>query len=604
MNDRFEQLDALIADLLDERLDAAGRAQLQRMLRDNAEARRHYAEFVATQSMIRRVVSRRVQGSGFRVQAEVSTPTLRPRRSVWYLSAASVAALIALTATAWFVYFPEPRTLTPEPSAATQSIAMLSDISEDVVFEPSDQPLALGHNLAAGPIHLRRGTAQVLFGSGAVVDLTGPCEFRMINAQLGVLSSGAIQAYVPEAARGFTVQSPHATVIDLGTRFGMHALPAGPTRIRVREGHVQVIPRLADLADRAAMTLGRGQQVTIDPAAGLIARGAFAAEGVRLSIASVRACNTSGEPRSPDREQVEQAVDNNFASKYLNANLNGAGLAVCPAEGLSIVRSLTLTAAADHAERDPASFIFEGSNDGGESWAPIASGPVPAFATRSATQTIAFENDAYFAAYRVSFPTVAGRGATCVQIAEVEIAADELMADVTHPELVAAAFNLHGEPKPNDPKESAARAIDNDPSTKYLNFNKDGAGLTITLDAPAIVRGLSLTTANDDPERDPASFTLQGSRDGERFVDIMREVNIAPVAERYFTRNYGFENDAAYRIYRVIFPRVVDADSTNSMQIAEIQLFAASPASGVSGVSGGEALSWRSREPVSQREMQ
>ena len=55
--------------------------------------------------------------------------------------------------------------------------------------------------------------------------------------------------------------------------------------------------------------------------------------------------------------------------------------------------------------------------------------------------------------------------------------------------------------------------------TKYLNFDQLNTGFTVT---PAIglsvVQCLTLTSANDAPERDPASYQLAGSYDGTNFT--------------------------------------------------------------------------------------
>jgi hypothetical protein len=57
--------------------------------------------------------------------------------------------------------------------------------------------------------------------------------------------------------------------------------------------------------------------------------------------------------------------------------------------------------------------------------------------------------------------------------------------------------------------EEVDKAIDNNPATKYLNFDKLNAGFTVTPSAgPSVVTGLRLTSANDAVERDPTSFVL------------------------------------------------------------------------------------------------
>ena len=62
--------------------------------------------------------------------------------------------------------------------------------------------------------------------------------------------------------------------------------------------------------------------------------------------------------------------------------------------------------------------------------------------------------------------------------------------------------------------EGPSNAFDNNPYTKYLNFDKQNAGVTIQLNAGRVVTSFKLTTANDAVERDPTSYKLYGSNDG------------------------------------------------------------------------------------------
>ena len=70
----------------------------------------------------------------------------------------------------------------------------------------------------------------------------------------------------------------------------------------------------------------------------------------------------------------------------------------------------------------------------------------------------------------------------------------------------------------NSKKERPLLAIDDQPATKYLNF--DGAGRVEIKVQNTIVNGITITSANDAPERDPKSFVLSGSNDGNNFTQI------------------------------------------------------------------------------------
>ncbi len=119
--------------------------------------------------------------------------------------------------------------------------------------------------------------------------------------------------------------------------------------------------------------------------------------------------------------------------------------------------------------------------------------------------------------------------------------------------------------------EEVDKAIDNDPHTKYLNFDKLNAGFTVTPSAgPSVVTGLRLTSANDAPERDPTSFMLSGSADGRSFVEIAHG-SIPTFPSRFFTVDIGFANDQAYTHYQLLFPTVRNANAAVAMQIAEVE---------------------------------
>src|SRR5687768_17883034 len=78
------------------------------------------------------------------------------------------------------------------------------------------------------------------------------------------------------------------------------------------------------------------------------------------------------------------------------------------------------------------------------------------------------------------------------------------LADVTQPgdPIVGSSNNTPG-------SEGVANAIDNQP-TKYLNFDRLNTGFTVTPSVGAtLVKGMTLTSANDAPERDPVDYTLE-----------------------------------------------------------------------------------------------
>src|SRR5438270_1716949 len=114
------------------------------------------------------------------------------------------------------------------------------------------------------------------------------------------------------------------------------------------------------------------------------------------------------------------------------------------------------------------------------------------------------------------------------------------LSDVTQPgdAIVPSSNNSPG-------SEAVANAIDNTPN-KYLNF--DGAnsaiptGFTVTPSVGlTLVQRITLTSANDAPERDPTSYTLEGSVDGTSFT-LIASGNVPPFPTRFKRTAIRFSN--------------------------------------------------------------
>ena len=124
----------------------------------------------------------------------------------------------------------------------------------------------------------------------------------------------------------------------------------------------------------------------------------------------------------------------------------------------------------------------------------------------------------------------------------------------------------------NSPQgQTAPRAIDNDVTTKYLNFDKLNTGMTITPSGNLPVRALTLISAEDAPERDPSSYVVEGSNNGLSFTRIASNA-VPAFPTRHFIQSLGLPGTNDFNVYRVRFPGVSNVVAANSMQIAEIEL--------------------------------
>ncbi|QNN23610.1 FecR domain-containing protein [Planctomycetales bacterium ZRK34] len=230
----------------------ADRQMLECLLTDDAEARRRYLNYITLHTQLRD----RIQGMA--VTRKV-VPQARFHMRRW----AAVAALVLVAGMLWIIV---PSKSTPkhaEPSEQTHSVALVTNLDR-AVFDDGGA-IELGGELAPGMLALRSGRVQVMFNSGAVVDLTGPCRFRMIDAGRAMLDGGSLLAYVPERGRGFTVEGPGGVrVVDLGTRFTMTVDELRQTRVLVLEGTVAL--SLSDgRVDQQVELLTAGYEMIADP---------------------------------------------------------------------------------------------------------------------------------------------------------------------------------------------------------------------------------------------------------------------------------------------------------------------------------------------------
>jgi hypothetical protein len=150
---------------------------------------------------------------------------------------------------------------------------------------------------------------------------------------------------------------------------------------------------------------------------------------------------TSVGGNSPEAEPVANAIDDT-TSKYLNYGSDGdqnspftgpAGLIVTPAMGSTVVTGLRLYTANDAADRDPADYTLEGSNDDGATWTTISSGTLALPGARNgaglelnplerAVYEVNFANAAGYTTYRLAFNNVKNNTTVnSMQIGEIEL---------------------------------------------------------------------------------------------------------------------------------------------------------------------------------------
>ena len=219
-------------------------AELEAILSGDPEARRIYLDFLHDHASLH---WDHVRALGDEEVIE-DFPPLRARRfpPLWQVfAAAALIALLALVATR-----PEPR----DTSFATMKK------TEAAQWESGTLPTAEGARLGSGEIDLVRGLATITFDSGAEVVLEAPARLILVDAMNCVLERGTAVAEVGESAKGFTIRTPSARVIDYGTRFAVNVdSKSGATQTQVFDGLVEV----EEPESKKRIALREGQQALV-----------------------------------------------------------------------------------------------------------------------------------------------------------------------------------------------------------------------------------------------------------------------------------------------------------------------------------------------------
>ena len=131
----------------------------------------------------------------------------------------------------------------PQVIPAADAVATLYDSVNPVWLKQSSR-LSPGTPLPAGErLRLETGLAELAFRSGVQILIEGPVELELLSDMAVRLNAGRLTAKVPEDAIGFSVKTDSASVMDLGTEFGVSVDCNNESEVIVFDGQVIVSPR-------------------------------------------------------------------------------------------------------------------------------------------------------------------------------------------------------------------------------------------------------------------------------------------------------------------------------------------------------------------------
>ena len=118
--------------------------------------------------------------------------------------------------------------------------------------------------------------------------------------------------------------------------------------------------------------------------------------------------------------------------------------------------------------------------------------------------------------------------------------------------------------------EQVTMLVDNDPNTKFLTFNASSwVQYQFESNNQYAIKKYTITSANDNEQRDPLNWTLEGSNDGSNWTEVDARTT-EDFSSRGLRREFDCsDNDTAYSYYRLDMAN----NSGDVLQLAEIELF-------------------------------
>ncbi len=300
-DDHLIEFDQLLADLLEERITAAGFARFQELLSTTPELRDHYIESVSLFNDLCGVASLSI-GTSDRLPELIgssSRPTVpRPVGEVvgsrpwlaWSITVAAcimalVSGILAMGRRSGGIPARSPLTARSETGGLAfepglrhvpgEGGAIATLIKLDRARWDATGAGAVSHQVGEvfGPRRLRliSGRATLAFVNGVMLTLEGPIDLDLVTGDRIFCRRGRLRARVPHGAEGFVVATTGSAVIDHGTEFAMNIEANGTARVMVFEGQAEAA--LLDKAGSAKHTqmVERSHAFEIDPRAGRIA---------------------------------------------------------------------------------------------------------------------------------------------------------------------------------------------------------------------------------------------------------------------------------------------------------------------------------------------
>jgi predicted alpha-1,6-mannanase (GH76 family) len=220
------------------------------------------------------------------------------------------------------------------------------------------------------------------------------------------------------------------------------------------------------------------------------------------------------------------------------------------------------------AELDPKKVLLYGYDENGI--ATQLSSKTPTFQTRGTRLTYTTTTTKLFKRFTL---VVDDETTPQVRLADVELYSSAIV-DADNPYIhMPSSVEASADGLSNT--ELIGKLNDASRTTAYRAAFTQPVAITYTYDQPVSINAYTISAAKNEPTRDPASWTLEGSNDGNTWAQIDSQTGEA-FSQRYATQFYTTGTTPSYKYYRLT---VTATNGAEQLQIGELQLFTLEPAS-------------------------
>lgn len=284
------ELESLCHSLLEGRLTDEQQRRLEELVRTHGEARQLYVEYINLHAALYRYNSANLTRTD--AQTAVVAPETSPgaplsppltaadeagtsflgtlgdvlHQAASFLFKSNVFSILVAVGLPGLIFLVLTFDLIsqPPPERPVATIGLMRDAEGYIADRGRPGPLYSGIGLYQGQeLSLSVGLLELTFANGARTLLEAPTTFAVRSGQGGFLRVGRLTATVPRSGHGFTIETPLARVVDLGTDFGVWVGRDGAAETHVFKGQVRMAVRAADRPAQGSTYLQAGQAVRV-----------------------------------------------------------------------------------------------------------------------------------------------------------------------------------------------------------------------------------------------------------------------------------------------------------------------------------------------------